>query len=141
MQVQPYLIFEGRCEEAIEFYKKALGAKVEILMRYKDAPEAPPPGMCAPGSENKVMHATLKIGEATVMASDGRMQDKAAFRGFSLSLDARDEAHAKQLFSALSDGGQVMMPLGKTFFAKAFGMLADRFGVNWMVIVPAPMPS
>ena len=141
MQVQPYLIFEGRCEEAIEFYKKALGAKVEILMRYKDAPEAPPPGMCAPGSENKVMHATLKIGEATVMASDGRMQEKPSFKGFSLSLDFQSEKDAQRTFGALSDGGQVTMPLGRTFFAKSFGMVADKFGVQWMVIVPAPMPS
>ncbi len=141
MQIQPYLFFEGRCEEAIEFYKKALGAKVEILMRYKDAPEPPPPGVCPPGTENKVMHATLRIGEAKVMASDGRMQEKPAFKGFSLSLDARDEAHAKKLFGALSEGGQVTLPLSRTFFAKSFGMVADRFGVHWMVIVPAPMPQ
>ena len=137
MQIQPYLFFEGRCEEAIEFYKKALGAKVEMLMRIKDSPEPPPPGMHPPGSENKVMHASVRIGAATLMASDGRCQGKPRFQGFSLSLDAQDEGHAKRVFGALAEGGQVQMPLGKTFFSPCFGMVADRFGVSWMVIVPA----
>jgi len=137
MQVQPYLTFEGRCEEAIEFYKKALDAKVEMLMRFKDAPEQPPAGECAPGADDKIMHAALKIGDATVMASDGRMQGKPAFQGFALSLDMKDEEEAGRRFRALSEGGQVQMPLGKTFFATAFGMVADRFGVPWMLIVPA----
>ena len=136
MQIQPYLFFEGRTEEALEFYKQALGAKVEMLMRHKDSPEPPPPGMCPPGSEDKVMHAAVRVGQATFMASDGRVSGKPTFQGFSLSLDARDEAHARQMFSALSEGGQVHMPLGKTFFSPAFGMVADRFGVSWMVIVP-----
>ena len=136
MQVQPYLFFEGCCEEAIEFYKKTLGAQVNMLMRYKDSPE-PQPADCMPaGSGNKVMHANLKIGETTVMASDGRCQGKPNFQGFSLSLDARDEADAKRLFNALSAGGQVVMPLGKTFYSPAFGMTTDRFGVLWLVIVP-----
>src|SRR4051812_31608600 len=139
MQVQPYLVFEGRCEEAIEFYKKALGAKVEVLMRYKDAPEQPPPGTVPSGTADKIMHATLKIGEATVMASDGRMQTKPTFAGFALSLNFASPQEAERTFRALGDGGQVIMPLGKTFFAQSFGMLADRFGVSWMVIVPAPM--
>jgi PhnB protein len=140
MQVQPYLVFEGRCEEAIEFYKKALGAKVEMLMRFKDAPEKPPAGECAPNADDKVMHASLKIGEATVMASDGRMQGNSQpkFEGFALSLDLKTKEEAERTFRALSDGGKVQMPLGKTFFANAFGMVADRFGVSWMVIVPAP---
>ena len=140
MQVQPYLIFEGRCEEAIEFYKKALGAKVEVMMRFKDSPE-PPPADCKPADPQKIMHATLKIGEATVMASDGMMQAKPEFKGFSLSLDFQSEDEAARKFKALGEGGNVTMPLGKTFFAKSFGMVADRFGVHWMVIVPAPMPS
>jgi PhnB protein len=134
----PYLFFDGRCEEAIEFYKKALGAKVEMLMRFKDAPEMPPPGECAPAPDDKIMHAALKIGDATVMVSDGRMQGKPAFQGFALSLDVRNKEEAERRFNALADGGQVQMPLGKTFFATAFGMVADRFGVAWMVIVPAP---
>src|SRR5258705_5691265 len=138
MQVQPYLVFEGRCEEAIEFYKKALGAKVEMLMRFKDAPEQPGAGECPPGVDDKIMHAALKIGEATVMASDGRMQGKPAFQGFALSLDLKDKEEAERKFQALSDGGQVQMPLGKTFFATSFGMVADPFGVPWMVTVPAP---
>src|ERR1700682_739833 len=137
MQVQPYLVFEGRCEEAIEFYKKALGAKVEMLMRFKDAPERPPAGECAPNADDKIMHATLKIGEATVMASDGRMQGKPGFQGFALSVDMKTKQEAERTFRALSEGGQVQMPLGKTFFADSFGMVADRFGVPWMVTVPA----
>ncbi|MGH8738467.1 MAG: VOC family protein [Burkholderiales bacterium] len=136
MQIQPYLFFEGRCEEAIELYKKALGAEVEMLMRIKDSPEAPPPGMHPPGSENKVMHAALRIGGAVLMASDGSCTGKPSFQGFSLSLDAKDEAEAKRWFAALSQGGEVRMPLGKTFFSSCFGMVADRFGVPWMIIVP-----
>jgi PhnB protein len=134
MQVEPYLFFDGRCEEAIEFYKKALGAKVEMLMRFKESPEPPKPGMCPPGSDDKVMHASLTIGEARVMASDGQCGGKPSFQGFGLSLDAKTEAEAGRLFNALADGGQVQMPLGKTFFAQSFGMVADRFGVMWMVI-------
>ena len=135
MQIQPYLFFDGRCEEAIEFYKRALGAKVEMLMRFKDSPEPPQPGMCPPGSENKVMHACFRIGDTAVMASDGRCQGKPSFQGFSLSLTVKNEAEADRLFAALGDGGQVQMPLGKTFFSPRFGMVADRFGVSWMVIV------
>jgi len=137
MQVQPYLFFDGRCEEAIEFYKTTLGAQVEMMMRFKDSPEPPAPGMCPPGSENKVMHACLRIGEATVMASDGRAQGKPKFEGFALSISAKDDAEAERLFTALAEGGQVEMPLTKTFFSSRFGMLADRFGVGWMIVVAA----
>lgn len=136
MHVQPYLFFEGRCEEALEFYRKTLGAQVQTMMRYKEAPEPPPPGMLPPGSENKVMHACLRIGETEVMASDGMNQGKPSFQGFSLSVSARDESDAKRKFSALAEGGSVRMPLGRTFFSPAFGMVADRFGVPWMVVVP-----
>jgi len=138
MQIQPYLFFDGRAEEAIEFYKRALGAKVEMLMRFRESPEPPPPGMVPPGSENKVMHATLTVGGATLMASDGNCAGKPSFTGFSLSLDAKDEAEADRLFAALAEGGQVQMPLSKTFFSPRFGMVADRFGVSWMVIVQPP---
>lgn len=137
MQVQPYLFFDGRCEEAVEFYKSKLGAKVEMLMRFKDSPEPSQPGMVPPGSDNKVMHTCFRIGDTAVMASDGNCKGKPSFQGFSLSLDATDEADAKRLFAALADGGQVQMPLAKTFFSPSFGMVADRFGVSWMVIVPA----
>src|SRR2546423_4067244 len=133
MQIQPYLFFEGRCEEAIEFYRKALDAKVEMMMRYKDSPEPQPPGMVPPGSENKVMHACLRIGDTALMASDGHCHGKANFQGFSLSATARDEAHAKRIFGALAEGGEVRMPLTKTFFSPSFGVVADRFGVSWMV--------
>jgi PhnB protein len=136
MQVQPYLFFDGRCEEAIEFYRKALGAEVTMLMRVKDSPEPPQPGMYPPGSENKVMHASLRVGDTTVMASDGHCLGQPTFKGFSLSLDAPNEAQAERLFDALSEGGKVQMPLTKTFFSPRFGMVADRFGVSWMVIVP-----
>lgn len=135
MQVQPYLFFEGRAEEAIEFYQKALGAEVQMLMRFKDSPEPHAPGMIPPGAENKVMHASFRIGNTTVMGSDGRCGGKANFQGFALSLDARDDAEAERLFNALGDGGQVQMPLAKTFFSSHFGMVTDRFGVLWMVIV------
>jgi PhnB protein len=134
MQVQPYLFFDGRCEEAIEFYKKALGAKVEMLMRFKESPEPPQPGCMAPGSDDKVMHASFSIGDTSIMASDGQCQGKPSFQGFSLSLTAADDAEAERLFAAISDGGQVQMPLAKTFFASRFGMAADRFGVTWMVL-------
>ena len=140
MTIQPYLFFDGRTEEALDFYRKAVGAQVEMLMRFKDSPEKAKEG-CAPppGSENKVMHSSFKIGDTVVMASDGDCKGKTSFQGFALSITARDEAEANRFFTGLSEGGQVQMPLTKTFFAKAFGMLADRFGVMWMVIVPQPM--
>jgi PhnB protein len=137
MSVTPYLFFDGRCEEALEFYKKALGAEVEMMMRFKESPEPPPPGTAAPGNEDKIMHACVRIAGASVMASDGcANQGKPKFEGFSLSVTANDEADAKRKFSALAEGGEVRMPLGKTFFAKSFGVVQDRFGVGWMVIVP-----
>jgi PhnB protein len=137
MIVQAYLSFDGRCEEAVEFYRRALGAEVTMLMRYKESPDAPPPGMVPPGAENKVMHASLRIGETVVMASDGRCQGKPNFQGFCLSISAANAAEADRVFAALGDGGKVQMPLGKTFFSPRFGMVNDRFGVPWMVIVPA----
>jgi PhnB protein len=130
MQVQSYLCFEGRTEEALKFYEKALGAKVDMLMRYKEAPE----GSCTPGTEDKVMHAAFHVGDTQLMASDGRMQPPAKFSGISLTINAKDEAEAKKLFDALADGGQVQMPLTPTFFSPSFGMVGDRFGVTWMVM-------
>lgn len=135
MIVEPYLFFEGRCEEAMTFYTKAVGAKVEALMRYKESPEPPPPGMVPPGSENKVMHALFRIGESAIMASDGGCSNAQKFDGFSLTITVANEAEAKGKFAALSEGGTVTMPLGKTFFSPCFGMLTDKFGVGWMVIV------
>jgi PhnB protein len=135
MQVQPYLFFDGRCEEALEFYRRALGAEVTMLMRFKDSPEPPQPGTCPPGSDDKVMHASVRIGNTTMMASDGRCMGQPSFQGFSLTVTAADEAEAERLFNALADGGQVQMPLTRTFFSPRFGMAADRFGVSWMVIV------
>jgi PhnB protein len=135
MSVTPYLFFDGRCEEALEFYKKTLGAEVGMLMRFKENPEPPQPGMHPPGSEDKILHACFRIGGTAVMASDGRAQGKPKFEGFALSVNAKDEAEAERTFKALADGGQVQMPLEKTFFAKRFGMVADRFGVGWMIIV------
>ena len=132
MQVQPYLFFDGRCEEALEFYKSALGAKVEMLMRFKDNPE---PQANPTGAEDKVMHTSFRIGETTVMASDGRCLGKPSFQGFALSLTAANDAEAERLFAALADGGKVQMPLAQTFFSSRFGMVADRFGVPWMVVV------
>jgi len=135
MQIQPYLFFEGRCDEAIEFYHKALGAEIMTLMRYKDSPEPAKPGMLPPGSDNKVMHSSFKIGETTVMASDGRCSDNPEFKGVSLTLTVSGDSEAERLFSAMGEGGQVRMPLSKTFFSSRFGMVADRFGVSWMIIV------
>lgn len=132
MKVEPYLFFEGTCEKAIEFYRKALGAELEMLMRYKEAPEPPPPGMVPPGWEDKVMHASFRIGETRVMASDDcTLQAKPG--GFSLSIAAADVAEGERLFKALADGGKVTMPFGKTFWSPGFGMLTDRFGIGWMV--------
>jgi len=135
MQVEPYLFFNGRCEEAIEFYRSALGAEVMMLMRYKDSPEPIEPGMIPPGSGDKVMHASLRIGETQIMASDGDCSGQPDFRGFSLSIAVADEAEADRAFAALAEGGQVQMPLARTFWSPRFGMLADRFGVGWMVNV------
>jgi PhnB protein len=135
MLVQPYLFFNGRCEEALDFYASALGAEITMVMRYQDAPDPPPPGMIAPGSEGKIMHASFRLGETTVMASDGRCGGQPEFKGFSLSLTVTSEGEADRVFAALAEGGHVHMPLGKTFFAPRFGMVADRFGVSWMVIV------
>ena len=137
MLVQPYLFFDGRCEEALEFYRETLGAEVTMLMRVKENPDPIPPGMYPPGSEDKVMHASFTVGETTLMASDGRAQGQPEFKGFSLSISAANDAEGQRLFTALSAGGQVQMPLAKTFFASSFGMVADRFGVGWMVIVAA----
>lgn len=134
MQVNPYLNFNGRCEEAIDFYRSALSAEVTRLMRFKQSPE---PGMVSPGSEDKVMHASFRVGETTVMASDGRCQGSPIFQGISLSITVHDDSEAERIFDALADGGQVQMPLTKTFFSSHFGMVADRFGVSWMVIVGA----
>ena len=135
MQVQPYLFFDGRCEEAIKFYQKKLGAQVKGLMRFKESPQPHQPGMIPPGAENKIMHAALQIGETTVMASDGRASGKPKFEGFGLSLNPSTDSEAERLFTNLSEGGQVQQPLTKTFFASRFGMVADRFGVCWMIIV------
>jgi PhnB protein len=135
--IQPYLFFEGRCDEAIEFYKRVLGAEVTMLMRFKDCPDQ---SMVKPETANKVMHSNLRIGDSNMLASDGMCSGQQSnFQGFSLSVTVKDEAEAEKKFNALSDGGQVRMPLSKTFFAKSFGMVADRFGVGWMVIAPAEM--
>jgi PhnB protein len=139
MAIQPYLFFEGRCEEALEFYRKAVGAQVTMLMRFKESPDPIPADKVPPGSDDKVMHASFTIGETTLMASDGFAKGQATFKGFALSLSAADEAEARRLFGALGEGGQVQMPMGKTFWSPAFGMVEDRFGIQWMVQVPAPM--
>ncbi|HUN49514.1 MAG TPA: VOC family protein [Candidatus Sulfotelmatobacter sp.] len=135
MHIEPYLHFDGNCEAALDFYRRALGAEVTMLMRFKDSPEPLDPAMVPAGSENKVMHASFRIGGSNVMASDGRCQGKPSFQGFSLTLTAANEAEADRYFNALADGGKIGMPLAKTFFSPRFGMLTDRFGVNWMVLV------
>ena len=132
MKIQPYLFFDGRCEEAIDFYSRTLGAEVTMLMRFKESPDQ---SMVTPESKDKVMHASLRIGDATVLASDGRCMGNPSFQGFALSVTAANEAEEKRLFAALGEGGQVQMPLAKTFFSPSFGMVADQFGVGWMVYV------
>jgi PhnB protein len=140
MQIQPYLYFNGRCDEALELYKKVLGAEVNFLMRFREGP----PGACEGGMvpanwEDKVMHADGRIGESTVMFSDGNSDKPAKFDGVSLTVIVANEAEADRVFAGLGDGGQVQMPLGETFFSPRFGMVADKFGVSWIVIVPKPM--
>lgn len=137
-QIQPYLFFEGRTEEALAFYKQALGAEVQTMMRYKESPGGTakcPDGSVPPGE--KVMHSSFKVGDSVVMASDGFCSGRPNFAGFSLSYPAKDEADAKRRFDALAAGGKVGTPLGETFFAKAFGMVTDKFGVAWMVMAGA----
>ena len=132
MQVQPYLVFEGRCEEALEFYRRSLGAEVTTLMRFRESPDQ---SMVSPGSADKVMHASFRIGETTLLASDGRCEGPPAFEGFSLSITVPDDGDAERVFNALSEKGTVVMPLEKTFWTSKFGMLEDRFGLSWMVSV------
>jgi PhnB protein len=136
MSVQPYLFFDGRCEEAIEFYRRALDAEVGMLMRYRESPEPPPPGVVPPGMEDKVMHASFRVGDSMVMAADDCTRRSTDFQGFNLCLSVADPAEAELRFANLAEGGQIRMPLTQTFFSPRFGMVADRFGVSWMVIVP-----
>lgn len=143
MQVQPYLFFDGRCEEALNFYQAALGAEVTALMRFKDAPppnDSAPEQGCDPAQidPEKIMHANVQIGETQIMASDGMNSGQLDFKGFALSIQAPNEKEAERLFAAIGEGGQVEMALSSTFFARSFGMVKDRFGVHWMVIVPLP---
>lgn len=133
MNIQPYLMFDGRCEEALEFYKKAVGAEVEMILRFSESPE-PNPGL-APGNENKIMHSSFRIGESTIMASDGMCNGTSSFGGFSLSLNLKAEADADKAYAALAEGGRADMPLQKTFFSPRFGALTDRFGINWLIHV------
>lgn len=137
--IVPYLFFEGRCEEALNFYRESLGAEITFLMRYKESPESC--DMIPPGNEEKILHASVRIGDGEIMASDGMCAGNAQYHGFSLSISAKDAAEAKRFFDALADGGHVEMPLGETFFSPAFGMVADKFRVPWMIVVPAPMPQ
>jgi len=138
--IHPYLFLGGRCEEALDFYKKALGAKVDMVMRFSESPDPVPPGMIPPGYENKVMHSSFHVGDAMVMASDGCGPNE-KLSGFSLSLSYGTEAEVDKAFKGLSEGGKVTMPLMQTFWSKKFGSLTDRFGVNWMVMVTPEQPK
>ncbi len=132
--VEPYLFFNGTCEQAVAFYQAALGARVEMTMRFRESPEPPPPGCVPEGWEDKIMHTSFQIGGCRIMASDG-CSAVPGFHGFSLSLALASEAEARRAFDALADGGSVTMPLGQTFWSPCFGMVTDRFGVGWMVTV------
>jgi PhnB protein len=131
MNVQPYLSFEGRAQEAIDFYKSALGAQVEAVMQFKDAP---PDMQANMPNKDKVMHAAFKVGDTTIMATDGQCSGKSEFSGITLTIQANSEAEAEKLFNALAQGGKINMPMAETFFATRFGMVADKFGVGWMVL-------
>jgi PhnB protein len=137
MRIEPYLAFDGKCDEVIEFYKKAVGAKVTMLMRFKECPDPSAAGKISPGMMDKVMHSSVRIGDSTVHMTDGGQERKAVFSGISLSLSVANDAEAERVFAALGEGGKVMMPMGKTFFSSRFGMVTDRFGVGWMVLVQA----
>jgi PhnB protein len=132
--VQPYLFFNGCCAEALEFYRRALGAEIIVTMRYKESPEPPPPGMVPENWGEKIMHSAFRIGDHVIMASDG-CTDEPGIQGFSLSLSLADEAAAQKAFEALAEGGNITTPLGKTFWSPCFGMLSDRFGLGWMVTI------
>lgn len=136
MQIQPYLFFNGHCEAAIAFYREALGARVDMLMRYRECPDTPPDGMLPPHWDDKIMHAELGIGDAVLMLSDGCGETSPGFMGFSLSLTVPDAPTANRMFAALTEGGKEQMPLGETFFSPRFGMVTDRFGVQWMITLP-----
>jgi PhnB protein len=140
MLIEPYLMFNGRCQEAIDLYSKALGAELAFKMTYSEAPEGACGGAPLPaGWNDKIMHCSLKVGETMIMMSDGNSAEPSKFSGITLSVSVPDEAHADKVFNALGEGGSVCVPLGKTFFSPRFGMVADKFGVSWMVIVPQPM--
>ena len=136
MNVQPYLSFEGRCQEALDFYKSAIGATIEVVMQFKDAP-ADVQMQISPGSKNLVMHSSFKVGDTQIMATDGQCSGTSKFSGITLTINAKDVAEAEKLFAAVGNGGQVLQPLTKTFFASKFGMVADKFGIMWMVIAEA----
>lgn len=137
MHIQPYLLFDGRCDEAIDFYREALGAEVLMLMRFRDAPDGAECGGAAPPPD-KVMHACLQIGDSQVLCSDGFATGHPEFKGVSLSLNATNDAQARRRFDALAKGGQVQMPLAESFFASSFGMVTDRLGVAWIIVVQKP---
>ncbi len=137
-EIQAYLFFGGRCDEALAFYTKAVGAQPGMLMRFSDSPDPTPAGMLQPGFENKVMHCEFRVGNTVVLASDGCGPEKSGFNGFSLALSVPTEQDADRAFNGLAEGGQVTMPLAKTFWSPRYGMLTDRFGVNWMVMVTQP---
>ncbi|MDX1964761.1 MAG: VOC family protein [Pirellulales bacterium] len=137
MKIEPYLFFDGHCEEALRFYEQALGATVTMLMRFRENPDAPP-GSIPPDAEDKIMHCVVKIGDSTVMASDGMNSGQPRFQGISLSLNFPTVADAQRAFQALEPGGQVQMPFGSTFFSPGFGMVADKFGVSWMILTDPP---
>jgi PhnB protein len=140
INITPYLFFAGRCDDALDFYRQALDAQVEMVVRYNESPEPTPPGMLQEGFENKIMHASFRVGDVHLMASDG-CDDKSKFDGFRLALSVPTEAEAHKAFNALAAGGDIMMPLCKTFWSPCFGMLTDKFNVGWMVMVPGDSPA
>ena len=130
--VQPYVFFNGRCDEALKFYEAAIDAKVNLILRFKDSPEPVPAEQVPANFDDKIMHCCFKVCGCDIMASDG-CEEGAKFDGFSLSITVEDEATAHRYFNALAEGGKVEMPMGKTFWSPCFGMVTDQFGMSWMI--------
>jgi len=133
MPIQAYVNYNGRCDEAIAFYKQALGAEVEMVMRFRESPDPCPEGMLPADWNDKVMHSSMRIGDSVLMASDGMSSTPPKYDGITLSLQAKTTDEADRLFNALAQGGEVVMPIGPTFWSPKFGMVKDRFGVPWMI--------
>ncbi|MCB1852433.1 MAG: VOC family protein [Gammaproteobacteria bacterium] len=139
-KVNNYLFFSGRCEEALDYYCRHLGARIELLFRFGDSPEPIPEGAIPPDFDNKVMHAEFTLGDTRLFASDG-CSINGPVGGFSLALTLTVEEAVRRAFTALADGGSIVMPLEPTFWSPLYGQVNDRFGISWMVMMPGQSPT